>query len=343
MPRYQFVSPGAEASNQIEAFLLRREEEERRNAYLKLEQQRREAEIAERQQREAREREAMEMDAALATADIEQRRQAEAMKSARLQDAAGVRGMMADVLQNQPPGPETGRTLAGIAIREGMPIPGIVAGMMEPPAAPKRTVVQTIDAQGRPIRRAVTEEELTAGVREYVEPKEPGAGNSRADAAESYQERGATRLTNALDELEGQIGPLTVGTWRAGALRQVPLPGSVDPTVDFDALTEQVKALIGFDELNRMRRASPTGGALGQVSNQEIAYLQSVAGSLNPNQSEEAFRRQLAKVRADIQRVVDYGLGGGAGARVGGPGPGPAASAPAKPSAADLIKKYSRP
>ena len=36
-----------------------------------------------------------------------------------------------------------------------------------------------------------------------------------------------------------------------------------------------IKANIGFAELNDMRQASPTGGALGQVSNKEIDFLQS--------------------------------------------------------------------
>lgn len=127
MPRYDFVSPGAMATNAIEAFLLRRDEEKRRDAYLALEQQRREAEIAERQQREAREREAMEMDAALANADIEQRRQAEATKSARLQDAAGMRQMIGVMAGgDQPLTPERARQISLLGYAEGVPVPGIV-------------------------------------------------------------------------------------------------------------------------------------------------------------------------------------------------------------------------
>lgn len=44
---------------------------------------------------------------------------------------------------------------------------------------------------------------------------------------------------------------------------------------------DTIKANIGFDELQAMREASPTGGALGQVAVQEINYLQSTLGSLD--------------------------------------------------------------
>ena len=42
-----------------------------------------------------------------------------------------------------------------------------------------------------------------------------------------------------------------------------------------------------------MRDASPTGGALGQVSNQEIDFLQSTLNNLTQNQSQEQFNKQL--------------------------------------------------
>ena len=56
-----------------------------------------------------------------------------------------------------------------------------------------------------------------------------------------------------------------------------------------------IKANIGFDKLQAMRDASPTGGALGQVSERELGFLQSVFGSLDQSQSAEelAYNIQL--------------------------------------------------
>ena len=54
------------------------------------------------------------------------------------------------------------------------------------------------------------------------------------------------------------------------------------------ALAEYLQTLrgnVGFERLQQMRNNSPTGGALGNVSDTEISLLQSVLGSLNQNNS----------------------------------------------------------
>ena len=65
---------------------------------------------------------------------------------------------------------------------------------------------------------------------------------------------------------------------------------------DVSALAQTIRANIGFDRLQQMRDASPTGGALGQVSNQEIATLQSVLGNLDQSQSQEQFEYNLRRI-----------------------------------------------
>lgn len=69
------------------------------------------------------------------------------------------------------------------------------------------------------------------------------------------------------------------------------IPGT--SATDVSALVNTIKANIGFDKLQAMRDASPTGGALGQVSNQEIDFLQSTLNNLNQNQSQDQFNKQL--------------------------------------------------
>ena len=63
-----------------------------------------------------------------------------------------------------------------------------------------------------------------------------------------------------------------------------------------------IKANIGFAELNDMRQASPTGGALGQVSNKEIDFLQSVLGNLDQAQNKE----DVLRVLGDIEYWYNY-------------------------------------
>ena len=58
-----------------------------------------------------------------------------------------------------------------------------------------------------------------------------------------------------------------------------------------------VLANIGFAELQELRDSSPTGGALGQVSNRENTLLQGVKGNLTLAQDEEVLEENLLQLR----------------------------------------------
>ena len=73
------------------------------------------------------------------------------------------------------------------------------------------------------------------------------------------------------------------------------IPGT--DSYDLKSALEQIKANIGFDKLQAMREASPTGGALGQVSNFEVRQLQAVMGNLDQFQSAKQLRDALTTVR----------------------------------------------
>lgn len=69
-------------------------------------------------------------------------------------------------------------------------------------------------------------------------------------------------------------------------------------------LLATVKGNIGFDKLQAMRDASPTGGALGQVSERELSFLQSVFGSLEQDQSAEELRYNLQLLRYVYNSII---------------------------------------
>jgi hypothetical protein len=89
--------------------------------------------------------------------------------------------------------------------------------------------------------------------------------------------------------------------------------------VDAEELKQTIVANIGFDRLQQMREASPTGGALGQVSDRELSTLQAVLGSLSLNQSEKQLLsnlNRLDKVYGGILKkaqaydnAADFGFG----------------------------------
>jgi hypothetical protein len=67
---------------------------------------------------------------------------------------------------------------------------------------------------------------------------------------------------------------------------------------------DSVKANIGFERLNAMRAASPTGGALGNVTERELALLTSAAGNLEQSQTPAQFKRNLERLRSDFEYVI---------------------------------------
>lgn len=66
-------------------------------------------------------------------------------------------------------------------------------------------------------------------------------------------------------------------------------------------LIDTIKANIGFDRLQQMREASPTGGALGQVAVRELDFLQSVIANLDPGQGQDRLIENLKKVKTHYQ------------------------------------------
>ena len=78
---------------------------------------------------------------------------------------------------------------------------------------------------------------------------------------------------------------------------------------DLKMVLENIKANIGFDKLQAMREASPTGGALGQVSNFEVRQLQAVMGNLDQFQSLGQLQEALKTVRKIVQNRRESYLG----------------------------------
>lgn len=92
--------------------------------------------------------------------------------------------------------------------------------------------------------------------------------------------------------------------------------GRVPGTAAFDlrSTVDTVQANLGFDKLQQMRDQSPTGGALGQVTERELALLQSTLANINPDQSQDQLLGNLEKVKTHYQNwkntvVVDSLVG----------------------------------
>ena len=120
----------------------------------------------------------------------------------------------------------------------------------------------------------------------------------------SYSQFALTAIEDVEKMVTGESGlnPFDNTTGFTGNLLSS-VPGSA--AHDVMRQLETVKAAIGFDRLQAMRDASPTGGALGQVTERELTYLQSAMGSLEQSQSKEQFLKNLAAVKKQYMRTVD--------------------------------------
>lgn len=122
------------------------------------------------------------------------------------------------------------------------------------------------------------------------------AARANAQRVRSLNER-ADLVIGKVDEALGQVA------WDStGLVGQV--MGNVAGSKAFDLrkTVDTVIANIGFAELQAMREASPTGGALGQVAVQELQMLQSVLASLNADQSTPQMAANLAEVKRLLER-----------------------------------------
>lgn len=123
----------------------------------------------------------------------------------------------------------------------------------------------------------------------------------------------ADNVLSQLDRIESlAISPPDADTGWAGAAGPLYMVNQFIPSSDAYALSnlvQSVKANLSFDELQRMRDASPTGGALGQVSNIEIGLLQNSIAALNPAVGEEEFKEQLDIVKKHYSNVRNLILG----------------------------------
>ena len=114
----------------------------------------------------------------------------------------------------------------------------------------------------------------------------------KQEAAKTMAVNHATKVIGDVKEASGLVGGMTTGLLGKG---QSFIPGTDAFNLNQRLLT--IKANLGFDRLQQMRDASPTGGALGQVAVQELNALQSTVGSLEIGQDRKELQKNLDKIQ----------------------------------------------
>jgi hypothetical protein len=114
-------------------------------------------------------------------------------------------------------------------------------------------------------------------------------------------------------------------------------PAITDDAREASAMLKTVLARGGFQALTKMRADSPTGGALGSVSDTEGRYLRDSYAPLDTTQSTESFQRGLDRAiaqaeasKVNIQQAYDDTYSYRQGAAPAGAPAAPAAAGPRK-------------
>jgi hypothetical protein len=110
-------------------------------------------------------------------------------------------------------------------------------------------------------------------------------------------------VLNKIDEAEKLVGKGTTGF---GSYLSI-VPGT--PARELSTVIGTIKARLGFDQLQQMRNASPTGGALGQVSNRELASLEGALASLDQGLSADALKQNLKQIKESYSRWQQTAVG----------------------------------
>lgn len=162
-------------------------------------------------------------------------------------------------------------------------------------------------AAGGPISPSATAPALDAAALARKEAEALGAGRGQAQAefeagTVERAERARQQITNidnllaAVDAAESKIDWNTTG-FVGNAMKNV--AGTAAHDLQQQLLT--IQANLGFDRIQQMREASPTGGALGQVAVQELDALKASVAALAQSQTDQQLRDNLRKVKTHYQ------------------------------------------
>lgn len=139
------------------------------------------------------------------------------------------------------------------------------------------------------------------GQRYRMEPIPGGPADleGREDDARRANASGVQRRAarTVLDEVANAMELLEQNPGAAGRSALIARFDPESDTSRLQAAYETLQANLSFDRLQEMRANSPTGGALGNVTERELDLLSAATARLNPTDPADVQRRNLARVR----------------------------------------------
>ena len=110
---------------------------------------------------------------------------------------------------------------------------------------------------------------------------------------------------DAIDDAVTLVGKDSIFNPTAGFGSETAKSIGGSDAADLEAALSTITSAVGFKRLQDMREASPTGGALGSVSERELSQLNAALGSISQKQSPEQLKKNLLKIKDHYQKAVD--------------------------------------
>lgn len=183
-------------------------------------------------------------------------------------------------------------------------------------------------------RQNKANEERRAEAKEYRDQAkfnlEMGEKAEKRQKQEALGRSAADGMLEDIAAIRSLAAGSTLPVFGPGGMASRSIPGT--NAYNASRLLDSLKGRIAFESLQRMREASPTGSALGAVSDTEQKMLQNSVAALDPNMSPELLERSLQRIEGMYMDVI-HGKGnwsrsgdGGIMLRYGQPGRGRAGS-----------------
>lgn len=147
--------------------------------------------------------------------------------------------------------------------------------------------------------QAQTEVDLDRQARMYEQ--------ERAQEREEARRAAFSRMSSQQDQIANVVAVADkvlsqANVWTTGLIGSMLdwAPGT--PQRDLAENLKTLEANAAFDKLQMMRDMSPTGGALGQVSERELDLLKATWAALSQSQSEEQFKENVQRFKDQVQQ-----------------------------------------
>lgn len=108
-------------------------------------------------------------------------------------------------------------------------------------------------------------------------------------------------ITNAASEARKLIKS---GTMTTGTIGRIASNLTESDAAELRRQVDVLKSNATIENLTAMRQASPTGGALGSVTEKEGAMLAAAAGAIDPNAGKDQVEKQLENYERTLLRVI---------------------------------------